>query len=174
MDDHQNKIIIRKEKSLDIDKITHVTEEAFKDNAYSNITEPFIIKGLRESGALTISLVAVIEGEVVGHIAFSPVSVTDGSSDWYGLGPISVLPGYQNLGIGKAMVEKGLSILKVFGGKGCILVGDPGYYNRFGFKAISGLSHEDVPCRFVLALPFEENNLPRGNVEFHKSFQAKG
>jgi putative acetyltransferase len=174
VDDHENKIIIRKEKPLDIDKITYVTEEAFKDNAHSNNTDSFIIKGLRRSGALTISLVAEIGGEVVGHIAFSPVRITDGSSDWYGLGPISVLPEYQNLGIGKAMVKKGLSMLKELGGKGCILVGDPGYYKRFGFKAVAGLSHDGVPHRFVLALPLEENNLPRGKVEFHKSFQAKG
>ena len=173
MDDHKSKLIIRKEKLSDIDKITFVTEAAFKNNAHSHNTESFIIKGLRRSGALAISLVAVIEGEVVGHIAFSPVSITDGSSDWYGLGPISVLPEYQNLGIGKAMVKKGLSMLKELGGKGCILVGDPGYYKRFGFKAVAGLSYEGVPHRFVLALPLEENNLPRGKVEFHKSFQAK-
>jgi putative acetyltransferase len=166
-------IIIRKEKKSDIDRITYITEAAFKDHPLGNNTEQFIIRELRAAKALTISLVAEIDGEVIGHIAFSPIKISDGSNNWYGLGPISVLPEYQKQGAGKTLISEGLSMLKDIGGKGCILVGDPGYYNRFGFKTLPGLIYEGVPQKFVLALSFEEKNIPSGSVEFHKSFQAK-
>jgi putative acetyltransferase len=71
---------------------------------------------LRAAGALTISLVAEIDGQVVGHIAFSPVTVSDGATGWYGLGPVSVLPDYQKQGIEKALINEGLSSLKDMGG----------------------------------------------------------
>jgi putative acetyltransferase len=165
-------ITIRKEKSSDIDKITDIVVAAFKDHPPGNNTEQFIVKGLRSTKALTISLVAEINGKLIGHIAFSPVEISDGSNNWYGLGPISVLPKYQKQGIGKALISEGLSMLKDIGGKGCILVGDPDYYNRFGFKTLPQLNYSGVPQKFVLALPFEKNISPTGNVKFHESFQA--
>jgi putative acetyltransferase len=165
-------LIIRKEKNSDIDNITDITIAAFKDHPLGNNTEQFIIRELRAAGALTISLIAEIDGKLIGHIAFSPVKVSDGSNNWYGLGPVSVLPEYQKQGIGKALIDEGLSMLKEIGGKGCVLVGEPDYYNRFGFKTLPDLNYEGVPQEFVLALPFEEKSSPTGNVEFHKSFQA--
>jgi len=123
-------MIIRKETAADIEAITEVTIAAFKTLPISNHTEQFIIKALRSADALTISLVAEIDERVVGHIAFSPVSFSDGTKDWYGLGPISVLPKYQKQGIGKSLINEGLSSLKELGGQGCALVGDPNYYNN--------------------------------------------
>jgi putative acetyltransferase len=72
-----------------------VTVAAFKTLDISNHTERFIIEALRAAGALTVSLVAEIDGRVIGHIAFSPLTISDGTQYWYGLGPVSVLPEYQ-------------------------------------------------------------------------------
>ena len=73
------------------------------------------------ANALAISLVAEVDGEVVGHIAFSPVTISDGSQNWYGLGPISVLPKCQRQGIGRALMQEGLSRLKARGAKAAFL-----------------------------------------------------
>ncbi|MCK7471832.1 MAG: hypothetical protein MZU95_14410, partial [Desulfomicrobium escambiense] len=82
---------IRNETISDIDAISKVTIAAFQNLAISNHTEQFIINALRDANVLTISLVAEVDGKVVGHIAFSPIAISDGSLNWYGLGPISVL-----------------------------------------------------------------------------------
>jgi len=115
--------------------------------------------------------VAELEGRVVGHIAFSPVIISDGSRNWYGLGPISVSPEYQKRGIGKALMQEGLSRLKALGAQGCVLVGDPNYYKRFGFRSLPELTHEGVPQEYVLSLPFGGNKA-QGVVVFHESFTA--
>lgn len=166
-------IIIRNECESDIETISVITKAAFESLAISNHTEQFIICALRDAKALTISLVADAEKKVVGHIAFSPVAISDGSLDWYGLGPISVLPELQKQGIGKSLMHEGLSLLRSLGAKGCVLVGDPGYYERFGFKSLPNLLVEGVPPQYVLALPFEESEA-HGVVVFHDAFNAKG
>jgi putative acetyltransferase len=164
-------MIIRNETPSDIIAISEVTIAAFNTLPISNHTEQFIISALRRANALTISLVAEIEGKVVGHIAFSPVTISDGSMNWYGLGPISVSPGFQRQGIGKALIHKGLSMLKDLGGKGCALVGDPNYYKRFGFRTIPEMIHEGIPQEVFLVLPSQEST-PRGKVVFHEAFLA--
>ena len=166
-------MIIRKETDADIAAITEVTLAAFKNHPISNQTEHFIINALRDADALTLSLVAEIDGSVVGHIAFSPVIISDGTKDWYGLGPISVLPEYQKQGIGKSLVNEGLSSLKELSGQGCVLVGDPKYYQRFGFKNFPELVHEGVPQEVFLALSFTKR-VPQGIVLFHEGFLANG
>jgi putative acetyltransferase len=165
-------IIIRDENESDIDAISEITKAAFENLSISNHTEQFIINALRNAKALTISLVAEAEKKVVGHIAFSPVTISDGSLDWYGLGPISVLPELQKQGIGKSLMREGLSLLKTLGAKGCVLVGDPGYYERFGFRSLPDLVVDGVPPQYFLALPFEENKT-HGTVVFHEGFNAK-
>jgi len=166
-------MIIRGETTSDIEAIAQVTIAAFRTLPISNHTEQFIIKALRAAGALALSLVAEIEGRVVGHVAFSPVVISDGTKDWYGLGPVSVLPEYQRQGIGKSLINEGLSKLKLSGGQGCALVGDPNYYIRFGFKNFPELVHEGIPQEVFLALPFNER-IPRGIVVFHEGFMARG
>jgi putative acetyltransferase len=165
-------MIIRKEKNADFESITNVTIEAFKNHPISHQTEHFIIKALRASDVLSISLVAEINGQIVGHIAFSPISISDGTSDWYGLGPVSVLSDYQKLGIGKALINKGLSLLKEMGSQGCALVGLSDYYKKFGFKNYPEMIHEDIPQEFFLVLPFTEK-IPKGIVVFHEGFKAE-
>ena len=166
-------MIIRNETISDIEAISKITFAAFQTLAISNQTEQFIINALRDAKALTISLVAEVDGKVVGHIAFSPISISDGSLNWYGLGPISVLPKYQKQGIGKSLILKGLSLLKDIGGQGCALAGDPNFYKRFGFKNIPDLIYEGIPQEFFLALPFDKI-IPHGTVTFHEGFSAKG
>ena len=129
-----SEITIRSETSDDIADIAQVTIAAFNTLEISTHTEHFIIEALRASNALTVSLVAEMDGRIVGHIAFSPVTMSDCTQDWYGLGPLSVLPVYQRQGIGKALVRAGLAQLKLMHARGCCLVGHPEYYKKFGFS----------------------------------------
>jgi putative acetyltransferase len=114
-----------------------------------------------------------MDGRVLGHIAFSPVTLSDGTPDWYGLGPVSVLPEHQRMGIGKALIEEGLSRLKDVNARGCCLVGHPEYYRKFGFKNVSALGHEGVPQEFFFVLSFD-GHTPHGTVMFHEAFKADG
>ena len=164
-------MIIRKEIQSDVGAISDITKAAFEHHPYSNNTEQFIINALRAANALTISLVAEVDGKLVGHIAFSPVTFSDGSENWYGLGPISVEPDYQKQGIGTKLVNEGLRLLKDLGAEGCVLVGNPNYYERFGFRSLNGLKHEGVPQENFLALSFC-SRIPVGVVQFHQAFSA--
>jgi putative acetyltransferase len=168
----ESQVIIRNENESDHEAIAEITQTAFATLAISQHTEQFIIKVLRAVGALSVSLVAQMDGKVVGHVAFSPVTISDGSPDWYGLGPVSVLPERQRQGIGTALIREGLSLLKARGGKGCALVGDPAYYQRFGFRNLPALILEGVPQEYFLALPFEDE-IPKGVVVFHSAFAAR-
>ncbi len=170
--DMESKMIIRKENDTDITAIAVVTKEAFKNLPISNQTEHFIINALRSAGVLSISLVAEIDEKIVGHVAFSPIRISDNTTDWYGLGPVSVIPDFQKKGIGTALINKGLSLLKERGAKGCALVGDPNYYKHFGFKNYPELIHDGVPQEVFLVLPFTET-IPKGFVIFHEAFLAK-
>jgi len=166
-------IVIRSETDADVAAITEVTVAAFKTPGISKHTEQFIIMALRAAKALTVSLVAESDGRVVGHIAFSPVTISDGTRNWYGLGPVSVLPECQRQGIGKALIQEGLSRLKDLNAQGCCLVGHPDYYRKFGFSNMSGLVHEGVPQEVFLALSFD-GHTPQGLVTFHEGFKADG
>ena len=168
-----SEIDIRSETIDDIGPIAEVTVAAFQTLEISNHTEQFIIEALRAAKVLTLSLVAVIDGRVIGHIAFSPVTISDGTQDWYGLGPVSVLPEYQRQGIGKALIQEGLLRLKDMNAQGCCLVGHPEYYKKFGFKSTPGFVHEGVPPEVFLALAFD-GHLPQGTVTFHEGFKADG
>lgn len=166
-------LLIRNETEADVNAISEVTEAAFRDLDISGHTEQFIVQALRAAGALAVSLVAEREGRVVGHIAFSPVTLSDGTRNWYGLGPVSVLPAYQRQGIGAALVREGLSRLKTLGADGCCLVGHPAYYVRFGFRNPVGLVLEGVPSEVFFVLPFGDRT-PGGTVAFHDAFAADG
>lgn len=166
-------ISIRKEQSSDAQGINEVTVAAFLEAPHTDHTEQFIVKALRESGALSISLVAEDEGNIIGHVALSPVTISDGAESWYGLGPISVLPNNQSKGIGSKLINTAIQELKNIQAKGCVLLGDPNYYHRFGFKPREGLVLPGVPSEYFQALLFQ-GNLPKGIVTYHESFSAKG
>ena len=165
------RITIRDEKKADITAISDVTIAAFESMEISNHTEQYVIAALRAADALPISLVAEESGRVVGHIAFSPVTMSDGTQDWYGLGPVSVHPDFQRKGIGKALIQEGLSRLKALSAKGCCLVGHPQYYRQFGFENVEGLILEGVPQEVFFVLSFD-GNVPKGQVVFHEGFIA--
>jgi putative acetyltransferase len=164
-------VLIRGEAAGDAAAISDVTIAAFKTLEISDHTEQRVIAALRAAKALTVSLVAELDGRVVGHVAFSPVSVSDGSAGWYGLGPLSVLPDYQRQGIGGALLEQGLSRLKDLGARGCCVVGHPDYYRKFGFRPVPGFVHDGVPPEVFLALAFE-GPIPQGTVAFHEAFEG--
>ncbi len=166
-------IVIRNESAADASAITAVTVAAFATLAISGHTEQYVIAALRAADALTVSLVADLDGRVVGHIAFSPVTMSDGARDWYGLGPVSVLPAYQRQGIGKALIREGLSRLQAMGARGCCLVGHPDYYGQFGFENAPGLVCEGVPPEVFFVLSFE-GPIPQGTVAFHDAFAVDG
>lgn len=167
------KVKLRSETDADADAISEVTVAAFKTLEISNHTEQFIIAALRAAKALSVSLVAEVDGKVVGHIAFSPVTISDGTRNWYGLGPVSVLPAYQRQGIGKALIQEGLLRLKAMHAQGCCLVGHPDYYRKFGFRNMPELVLEGVPQDVFFALSFD-GHTPHGTVVFHDGFKAGG
>lgn len=164
--------LIRNETAADADAITAVTLAAFATLEISQHTEQFIVKALRAAGALAVSLVAELDGRVVGHVAFSPVVLSDGTPDWHGLGPVSVLPAHQRQGIGKALIRQGLARLQAMGARGCCLVGHPDYYRKFGFRNLDQLAHAGVPPEYFLALSFD-GHWPQGTVAFHEAFGAR-
>ena len=166
-------VTIRNETSVDVSAISEVTIAAFNTLEISNHTEQFIIEALRAGNALTVSLVAEMDGRVIGHIAFSPVTISDGTPDCYGLGPVSVSPEYQRQGIGKALIREGLAQMREMHARGCCLVGHPEYYRKFGFDNVPELVHEGVPPEVFLAMSFD-GNIPQGTATFHEGFKADG
>lgn len=164
---------IRVENQTDRDAISQVVIAAFETMELSNQTEHFIIEALRDANALSLSLVAELDGQIVGQIAFSPVRMSDGTPDWYGLGPVSVLPDFQRQGFGKALIWEGLARLEELGAKGCCLVGHPQYYRQFGFVNPEELALEGVPPEVFFAKSFS-GAIPQGQVEFHEGFGASG
>ncbi|MGI9295159.1 MAG: GNAT family N-acetyltransferase [Pseudomonadales bacterium] len=166
-------IELRHEIAADVSAIEAVTVSAFQDAPHAGHTEQFIVNALRTAGKLTISLVAEAGGAVVAHVAVSPVSISDGTSAWFGLGPISVKPEYQGNGIGSRLMREALRLLREQGAAGCVLLGDPAYYQRFGFCSEPNLVLQDVPPQYFQALSFGPS-LPRGIVSYHEAFSAQG
>ena len=160
---------IRPEVPADATTIANITAAAFEGHPHSTGIEVAIINGLRSSNALTISLVAEFAGRVIGHIAFSPVTISSGTSGWFGLGPVSVEPSSQGQGVGSALIREGLSTLRKAGAAGCVLVGEPAYYERFGFRAGLGLTYPGLPPEYFMSLSFSDH-LPTGVVTYHAAF----
>src|SRR5262244_2579577 len=138
-------ITIRGENSGDARAIEAVTASAFLHAAHPSHVEPYIVDALRRAGVLAISLVAEADGIIVGHVAVSPVSISDGASGWFGLGPISVLPQHQRRGIGSQLMREALGLLRSRGACGCVVLGEPEYYGRFGFRAQPSLVLAGAP-----------------------------
>lgn len=152
--------------------IENVTRLAFLNAPHTEHTEHFIVNALRKAKELTISLVAKMNDKIVGHVAVSGVAISDGSKNWYGLGPISVLPEYQSQGVGHALMLSAITQLKDINASGCVLLGDPGFYSKFGFKAEENLVLTGVPAEYFQTLLIN-GDLPKGSVEYHPAFNAK-
>nr|WP_153352120.1 N-acetyltransferase [Endobacterium cereale] len=136
---------------------------------YSDGNEAAIIDRLRDAGALAVSLVAEIDGVVVGHVAFSPVTFSSGEDGWFALGPVSVLPEHQGQGTGAQLIRDGLEAIRNRGAAGCVLLGEPAYYRRFGFFTDTGLTSPGLPPEYLMALPLR-GQIPSGILSFHNAF----
>ncbi|HAU28964.1 MAG TPA: GNAT family N-acetyltransferase [Rhodospirillaceae bacterium] len=163
--------IIRPEMPGDMAAIQIIHIEAFANHPISHQTEHFIVNALRRAGALALSLVAEREGQIVGHVAFSRVMIDGRDQNWFMLGPVGVLPNCQKQGIGSALVRKGLERLKDMGADGCVLVGDPGFYARFGFSPRPGLVLPGIPPEYFMGTAFT-STIPSGMIAHHDAFFA--
>lgn len=163
---------IRAERPDDATTIHTLTDTAFRGLPFSNGAEARIVDALRAAGALTLSLVATTDdGDIVGHVALSPVTIDGAAGDWHGLGPVSVWPDRQRTGVGQALIREGLRRLQAMGAGGCVLLGDPAYYRRFGFANDPALRHPGAPSWAFQRLTLN-GPPPTGDVRFHPAFDV--
>ncbi len=168
-------IKIRSESAGDFDAIHELTAAAF-----GSVPIADLIDHLRADDALLLSQVAEVDGVVVGHAAYSNVSISDSDAvhQCPALGPIAVAPAHQRRGIGSALVRAGLTTLQGRGYGLLFLVGSPGYYPRFGFQPAQPLGftsdyvHGDGPHEHFMVAVLDERapGIVRGHVRFHPAF----
>ena len=161
--------MIRAERVGDEPAIAALISEAFTTATHSDGTEAEIVERLRSAGTLVISLVAELDGELVGHVAFSPVTIAEADRNWFGLGPVAVRPDRQGRGIGFKLIEAGLQELRVNGASGCVVLGEPSYYGRFGFRADPRLTFAGPPPEYFQALRWSDD-AAEGAVAYHPAF----
>lgn len=164
---------IRNEEPSDLPAIEALITAAFFDAEHASGTEQYIVDSLREADALSASLVAEEDGVIIGHVVVSPVVISDGSGDWYGLGPIAVAPDRQRQGIGSRLMDKAIATLRDQGAAGCVVLGDPAYYARFGFRREPALLLPGVPPEYFQAVCFR-GAVPSGIVAYHEAFRTHG
>lgn len=163
---------IRPERPGDEAMIDALVTAAFLNVPHRGGNEAQIVDALRRADALALSLVAIDGTGIIGHIAFSAVTIDGAARGWFGLGPVAVLPERQRGGVGAALIDAGLGGLRARAAKGCVLLGAPGYYRRFGFVAdpafrMAGLALEH--SRYFQRLAFDD--LAHGGlVRFHPAF----
>jgi putative acetyltransferase len=135
-------MLIRRETPDDRAPIFAVHTEAFRPRSGPDPGEARLVDELRADGDLipALSLVAIRDGELVGHICCSPAKLGEDADAAIGLGPLGVLPGYQRTGVGSALVHATLAAADALGYGLVVLLGDPGYYSRFGFVLASALA----------------------------------
>ena len=160
---------IRAEEAGDIDTIATITREAYADTPHSRHSEHLVVNGLRSGRALVLSLVAELDGVVVGHVAFSRVDLSDGSTGWYCLGPLAVAASARGRGVGGRLVREGLAALQAMGGSGCVVLGDPAFYLRFGFRHNPEIMIQGEAQDRFLALSFAGARAS-GVVTYHPAF----
>ncbi|WP_010140082.1 GNAT family N-acetyltransferase [Oceanicola sp. S124] len=163
---------IRPETPEDPPRIDRLTRLAFASAPHAAGTEAAIVRQLRRDGALCLSLVAEEDaGHLLGHVAFSPLRIGETPGDWYGLGPLSVLPARQRQGIGRALVAEGLHRLRTLGAAGCALIGDPRVYGPMGFVAGPGLNYGGLDPAYIQYHPLQ-GITPRGALHFAPAFDT--
>jgi putative acetyltransferase len=166
-------IVVRTENLEDRKSVRRVNELAFEQP-----NEADLVDALRANARPYVSLVAVIDEQVVGHIFFSPVSIESENSAFtaMGLAPMAVLPEYQNQGIGSQLVREGLRECERLGEDIVVVLGHPNYYPRFGFgpASLKGLRSEyDVPDEVFMVAELTEGALVgrTGLVKYDPEFR---
>lgn len=165
---------IRDEEPADYKQVFEVNVQAFETDLEAKLVET-----LRSKVEPLISLVAVVEEQVVGHILFTPVTVDDcvkGGAALMGLGPMAVLPRYQDRGIGSRLVEEGLARCRALGTEAVFVLGHADYYPRFGFEPAKRLalryqSEELDPYFMVLTLRPGALESVSGHVHYSPEFE---
>ena len=142
-------VVVRAERASDHSIIRELTNEAFKRVSYGDGNEGDIIDALRDAGDLALSLVAEEDGELVGQVTLSPATIGAPEPGWFGLGPIAVRIDRQRRGIGGRLMREALGQLKSMNAAGCVLVGDPGYYGRFGFFSDGLITYLSIEAPYV-------------------------
>jgi predicted N-acetyltransferase YhbS len=164
-------ITLRPERPGDEATIHRLTEAAFRDMPFSEGDEQNLVDALRCEGDLALSLVAEDANRIVGHIAFSRVTISDSTPDWYDLGPVSVWPELHKQGIGSALILHGIAMLRKRGAAGIVLLGNPAYYGRFGFRHEPQLRYPGPPAEYFQCLVLS-GALPKGDVTYAAAFRA--
>lgn len=141
---------IRDERREDEERISALITAAFLEAPHRDGNEACLVSGLRAAQALLLSLVAEEVGQLIGHIAASPCRI-GGQSGYALIAPVSVLPARQGQGIGSALMQAALHRLEAARVPGAALVGDPRYYQRFGFAVRAGLGCAGIPSDYVLS-----------------------
>lgn len=162
-------IIIRPERVEDHEAIYDITKRAFAPMPYADGDEQELIGRFRNAGVLALSLVAEKDGKMVGQITFTPAFAADGSAGWFALGPVSAEPELKHQGIGSQLIQAGIAWLKEQNAAGCILIGNPAYYSRFGFLPFPDLTPEGMPAEYYQILPLGAAQ-PDVVVGFHPLF----
>lgn len=172
-------INIRQEIEKDYKLSEIVVEKAFKNEEHSDHKEQFLVAKLRRSDVFVpeLSLVAETSKEIIGHIMLTRIFIEneDNRYESLALAPVSVLPEYQNRGIGSKLINESVKIAKELGFKSVIVLGHDKYYPRFGFKPASiwGIKAPfDVPDEVFMALELEDKSLDdvAGTVVYSKEF----
>jgi putative acetyltransferase len=158
---------LRPEQPSDATAIATVLSAAFAASAHGDHGEAAMVAALRAAGALTLSLVAEQDGRIIGHVGFSPVCISDGSTGWLGMAPVSVAPPLQGMGVGSALIRAGLA--QISSAAGCVVLGNPRYYGRFGFRHDPRLSYAGGPAAAFQALILA-GPAASGNVTYHPAF----
>lgn len=161
---------IRPERPEDAQSIANLTTAAFLNASHSGGNEAAVIDALRDAGALIISLVATDDHDaIIGHVAFSSIEMNGPPGSWFALGPVSVAPAMQRLGVGSSLIREGLARSENLGAAGCVLTGEPAYYDRFGFRSNERLTIFGQSSPFLQGLAFD-GTVITGDIRFHPAF----
>lgn len=171
---------IRRETDADITGIHALITSVFAgvdptDPAYPGTLswagrEAAIVEKLRDDDSLSLSLVAVQGLDILGHIAASPVRITDGTGGWFGIGPVSVAPAHRGSGLGTALLSHAVNALQEGGAGGVVAIGNPEFYTRFDFTAVPELSLPGAVSEHFLARRLRDSHFPQGAVAYHPAF----
>ncbi|QWC56666.1 GNAT family N-acetyltransferase [Erythrobacter sp. 3-20A1M] len=161
---------VRPETAEDFPAIRALTQASFHEANYGWDDAANALDRMRLAGSLALSLVALnMDEAVIGHIAFSPITVSDGTTGWFDLAPLSVMATRQRTGIGGSLIVRGVAEMRAAGARGIVVMGDPAYYSRFGFQPVPDLTLQGAPTEWLLALPLE-GEAPSGAIRLSPGF----